>query len=108
MDMYGFGIGAISEPHDGNSGGWFTGSLDEVSFYTSVLTQTTRHQPLPARHSAGATSPAPPADRSTPPASSAPGARYSTSTTLSIALAPGTDPSGIADYGRPLSARPPP
>ena len=41
MDMYGFGIGAIIRPSDGNSGGFFTGSIDEVSFYTSVLSQAT-------------------------------------------------------------------
>ncbi len=41
MNMYGFGIGAVIDPSDTNSGGFFTGSLDEVSFYTTVLSQTT-------------------------------------------------------------------
>ena len=48
MDAYGFGIGAIINPGDANSGGFFTGSIDEVSFYTTVLTQTdvTNHYQL--------------------------------------------------------------
>lgn len=41
MDSYGFGIGAIINPADTNSGGFFTGWLDEVSFYTTALNQTT-------------------------------------------------------------------
>ena len=48
MDAYGFGIGAVIHPGDGNSGGFFNGSIDEVSFYTTVLTQTdvTNHYQL--------------------------------------------------------------
>ena len=41
MDAYGFGIGAVINPDDINSGGFFNGSIDEVSFYTSVLSQAT-------------------------------------------------------------------
>ena len=48
MDAYGFGIGAVINPGDANSGGFFNGSIDEVSFYTTVLTQTdvTNHYQL--------------------------------------------------------------
>ena len=41
IDAYGFGIGAVINPADSNSGGFFTGSIDEVSFYTTVLSQAT-------------------------------------------------------------------
>src|SRR6185437_6588793 len=40
LDMYGFSIGAILRSSDGNYGEFFTGSIDEVSFYTTTLTQT--------------------------------------------------------------------
>ena len=48
MDQYGFGIGAVIRPGDGNSGLFFNGSIDEVSFYNSTLTQTdvTNHHQL--------------------------------------------------------------
>ncbi|GAB3261596.1 LamG-like jellyroll fold domain-containing protein [Nocardioides dilutus] len=99
MDQYGFGIGAVIRPNDGNSGGYFQGSIDEVSFYTSVLTQTqvTDHYQLGG---------APPVDASGPTGGSidatgltGTGSRYSTSTTLSLAFTTGTDPSGIATSG---------
>ena len=41
MDAHGFGIGAVINPDDGNSGGFFNGSIDEVSLYTTVLSQAT-------------------------------------------------------------------
>ena len=41
MDTYGFGIGAVINPGDANSGGYFNGSIDEVSFYTTVLSAGT-------------------------------------------------------------------
>jgi hypothetical protein len=99
MDQYGFGIGAIINPSDGNSGGFFNGSIDEVSFYTTVLDQTTvtNHYQL-----AGATF----VDGSGPTGGSidatgltGTGSRYATSTTLSLALAKGTDSSGVATTG---------
>ena len=37
LDMYGFSIGAILRSSDGNYGGFFTGSIDEVSFYFQGL-----------------------------------------------------------------------
>ncbi len=48
MNSYGFGIGAVIETGNSNSGGFFAGSIDEVSFYTTTLSQTdvTNHYQL--------------------------------------------------------------
>ena len=48
MNTYGFGIGAVIETGNANSGGFFNGTIDEVSFYTTVLSQTdvTNHYQL--------------------------------------------------------------
>ncbi|MBA3781105.1 MAG: LamG domain-containing protein [Nocardioides sp.] len=101
MDRYGFGIGAIINPSDGNSGGYFNGWMDEVAFYTSVLSQATvtEHFQL-----GGAV-----ADQAGPTGGSVDasglagtGSRWSTSTTLSLVLAKGTDPSGVAATGAEL------
>jgi len=99
MDMYGFGIGAIIRPSDGNSGGFFSGSIDEVSFYTSVLSQTTvtDHYQLGLTASLDLSGPTGGSVDATGLVGT--GARYSTSTTLSLALAKGTDPSGVATTG---------
>ena len=53
MDAYGFGIGAVIAPETRNSGGFFNGSIDEVSFYTTALEPDERHRPLRARHPGG-------------------------------------------------------
>ena len=102
LESYGFGIGAIIAPDDINSGRYFNGVLDEVSFYTTALTQATI-----SNHYALGTSD--PADVAGPTGGSVDatglvgtGSRYSTSTTLSLALVDGTDPSGIADSGAQL------
>ena len=102
LESYGFGIGAIIAPGDSNSGKYFNGVLDEVSFYTTVLGQATI-----SNHYALGTSD--PADVAGPTGGSVDatglvgtGSRYSTSTTLSLALVDGTDPSGIADSGAQL------
>ena len=99
MDMYGFGIGAIIRPGDGNSGGFFTGSIDEVSFYTSVLNQTqvTDHYQLGSAPFVDGAGPTGGSIDATGLAGT--GSRYATSTTLSLALAKGTDPSGVATSG---------
>ncbi len=103
MDVYGFAVGAVLRPGDGNSGGYFNGSIDEVSFYTSVLTQAqvTDHYQLGA---------APAIDGAGPTGGSVDssglvgnGGRYSTSATLNLALTKGTDPSGLAASGNTLS-----
>jgi len=102
VDSYGFGIGAVIVPGDSNSGGYFYGSLDEVSFYTTVLNQTTV-----TNHFQLGTSPAP--DLAGPTGGSVDagglvgtGSRYAPSTVLSLNLAKGTDPSGVAVTGAQL------
>jgi len=102
LDMYGFSIGAILRSSDGNYGGFFTGSIDEVSFYTTALTQTnvTNHYQLGKAPGADVTGPTGGSVDAT--GLSGTGARYSTSTTLSIALAKGSDPSGLATSGSVL------
>ena len=103
MGMYGFSVGAILNSNDGNYGGWFAGSLDEVSFYTSTLTQTdvTNHYQL---GSAAVSDVSGPSGGSVDAAGlTGTGARYSGSTTLSIAFSPGTDTSGVAGSGATLT-----
>jgi len=102
LDMYGFVIGGIIRPNDGNSGGFFNGWIDEVSFYNTVLSQATITD-----HYALGNAPAP--DTSGPTGGSVDasglvgtGSRYSTSTTLSVVLNDGTDPSGVASTGKQL------
>lgn len=103
MGEFGFAIGAVLDALDGNYGGFFSGSLDEVSFYTSVLPQgtVTDHYQLGGN----------PAGDSTGPAGGSvdasglvgTGSRYAASTSLSLMLAKGTDPSGVATTGNTLS-----
>ena len=101
IDTYGFGIGAIINPADANSGGFFTGSMDEVSFYTSVLTptQVTDHYQL---GTAAVDTTGPTGGSVDASGLVGTGSRYSTSTTLSVVLAKGTDPSGVAAAGAEL------
>ena len=101
MDAYGFGIGAVIRPNDGNSGGFFNGSIDEVSFYTSALTA----QQVADHYALGTAV----VDTTGPTGGSVDatglvgtGSRYAPSTTLSLALAKGTDPSGVAATGAEL------
>ncbi len=104
IDSYGFGIGAVINPGDGggNSGGFFHGTIDEVALYTTVLDPATvsAHYQL-----GGATA----TDTSGPTGGSVDatglvgtGARYAPSTTLSLALSAGTDPSGVTASGQQL------
>lgn len=102
VDSYGFGIGAVIVPNEGNSGGYFNGALDEVSFYTSVLTQAV----VSDHYALGSSAPA---DTAGPTGGSVQvtglvgtGSRYSTSTSLDLQLASGADPSGIGDSGAQL------
>jgi len=104
VDQYGFAIGAFLNPSDsgGNSGLFFNGSIDEVSFYSSLL----RQSEVTGRYQLGKTAAG---DVTGPTGGSVDatglvgtGSRYSTSTSLSIALSTGTDPSGIASSGNEL------
>jgi hypothetical protein len=81
----------------------YQGGLDEVSLYDAVITQTT----VTNHYQAGT---AVPGDYAGPTGGSVDasglvgtGARYSTSTTLSLVLAKGTDPSGVSPTGATLS-----
>ena len=100
MDAYGFGVGAMINPSDSHSGGFFAGTLDEVSFYTTALSTTTvtNHYQL-GRSTAGG-------DLTGPTGGSVDGinlvgtgSRYGTSTTVSLNLNKGTDASGVAPNG---------
>jgi hypothetical protein len=99
MDSYGFSIGAVANPGDANSGGYFNGSIDEVSFYTSVLSASvvTDHYQLGTTAAVDGTGPTGGSVDATGLAGT--GSRYSTSTTLALALAKGSDPSGLASSG---------
>lgn len=102
MHATGFGIGAVLVPGDPNTGKFFNGTIDEVSFYTSVLDQATvtNHRALgiaPAVDSTGPTGGSVAASGLV-----GTGSQYSTSTTLSLDLAKGTDPSGLATSGAQL------
>ena len=101
MDAYGFGIGAVINPTDANSGGFFNGSIDEVSFYTTVLSQgtVTDHYQL---GTAAVDTIGPTGGSVDASGLVGTGSRYSTSTSLSLVLAKGTDPSGLAATGAEL------
>ena len=102
IDQYGFSLGGVLVPIGANPGYWFAGSLDEVSFYSTVLSQAaiTGHYQLGS---------SPAADFAGPSGGSVDasglvgtGSRYAASTTLSLTLAKGTDPSGLAASGNQL------
>lgn len=102
LDQWGFTIGAIVRTSDSNAGSLFAGSLDEVSFYTTVVNQATV-----TNHYLLGTAPA--ADLLGPSGGSVDatgligtGARYSNLTTLNLAFTKGTDASGVAASGNSL------
>lgn len=102
LDMYGFSIGAVLRSSDSAYGFFFNGSIDEVSFYTTALTQTnvTNHYQLGRAPGADVTGPTGGSVDAT--GLTGTGSRYSASTSLSIALAKGSDPSGLAASGNVL------
>jgi hypothetical protein len=103
MDAYGFGIGAVIVPGDAAaSGGYFNGTLDEVSFYTTTLDQTTvtNHFQLGTLAVTDITGPT--GGSVDASALVGTGSRYAASTTLSLNLAKGTDPAGVAATGATL------
>jgi hypothetical protein len=81
---------------------YFAGVLDEVAVYTSALTSTnvTDHYQLGVSAASDTTGPTGGSVDATGLVGT--GSRYSTSTTLSIAFTPGTDPSGLLTSGRTL------
>ncbi len=103
IDQRQFGVGGALDPaayYYPTS--WFNGSLDEMSFYANVMDPQTV-----LNHYGLGTSP--PSDTTGPTGGSVDatgltgtGARYSQSTTLSIALNAGSDPSGMAPSGAQL------
>ena len=102
MDTYGFGIGAIIDPRDGNSGGFFTARSTRSP--STPRSSTRRRSPTTTSSAIGAA-----ADVTGPTGGSVDasglvgtGSRYATSTTLSLDLAKGTDPSGVATTGNQL------
>jgi hypothetical protein len=99
MDQFGFSIGASLNSLDQNYGGFFTGSIDEVSFYNTAITQATvtQHQQMGATAQTGPTGGSVDASGLV-----GTGSRYSTSTTLNVVLAKGTDPNGVAATGAQL------
>ncbi|HMH58850.1 MAG TPA: LamG domain-containing protein [Galbitalea sp.] len=99
IDSYGLQIGDVVDPGDGNSGFNFKGSLDEFSIYSAALTQTdvTNHYQLGANTSADSTGPT--GGSVTVSGLAGTGGVYSTSTTLNVSLAKGTDASGVASTG---------
>ena len=102
MDQYGFGIGAVINPSNSNSGGFFTGSLDEVSFYTTALSQATVTDHYQLGSSAAADVTGPTGGSVDAIGLVGTGSRYAASTTLSVDLVKGTDPSGVATTGNLL------
>ncbi len=102
MDAHGFGIGAVINPDDINSGGYFDGWIDDVSLYTTVLSQAT----VTTHFQLGG---APFVDTEGPTGGSVDasglggtGDRYAPASTLNLTLAAGTDPQGIAASGNQL------
>lgn len=101
LDSSGLVIGAIITPGDTNSGGYFNGVLDEVASYTTALGAATvaDHYSLASPYQ----------DVDGPTGGSVDGsnllgtgARYRNTTSLTLALTQGTDPSGIASTGASL------
>jgi hypothetical protein len=99
VDSYGLQIGEIVDPGDPNSGFNFSGSLDEFSVYSAALSQTdvTNHYQLGANTSADTSGPTGGSVAATGLGGT--NSLYSTSTTLNVALAKGTDASGLAPMG---------
>ncbi|MDQ1547675.1 MAG: hypothetical protein QOH69_2579 [Actinomycetota bacterium] len=96
INAAGLQIGDVNDATDINSGFPFDGSLDEFSIYTTALTQTdvTNHFQLGANQGTDSTGPV--GGSVTVTGLVGTGPLYSTSTTLNLALAKGTDGSGVS------------
>lgn len=95
LDAYGFNIGAVVTPNDSNSGGYFNGFLDEVSFYTTALSEEdiTRHYQL---GTPTATNTGPSGGSVDAAGLVGTGDRYAAATQLSVVFSAGTDQDGLA------------
>ena len=96
IDAAGLQIGDVNDATDINSGFPFNGSLDEFSVYTTALTATDvlNHFQLGANQGTDSTGPVGGSVAATGLVGTGP--LYSTSTTLNLALAKGTDGSGVS------------
>ncbi|HEX8632208.1 MAG TPA: LamG-like jellyroll fold domain-containing protein, partial [Catenuloplanes sp.] len=103
MDVDGsFGIGAaLPLTGNGNSGGYFNGSLDEVSLYSTVLGAQKIADHFNLARSTDALGPAGGAVDAVGLVGT--GSRYSTSTSLSIGFSKGADSAGVAATGATLT-----
>ncbi len=99
IDRYGFQLGAIVVPNDTYSGSYFAGSLDELSVYNVALTATNvqNHYQLGANTNTDSTGPT--GGSIAVSGLGGTGGLYSTSATLHVTMAKGTDPSGVASTG---------
>jgi hypothetical protein len=95
MDANGFGIGAVIVPGDAAaSGGYFNGTLDEVSLYNTTLSLATIQTHYQFGDVYGPTGGSVDATGLV-----GTGTRYAASTTLSLSFSAGTDASGVAATG---------
>jgi hypothetical protein len=95
IDSAGLQIGDVNDAADPNTGFPFTGSLDEFSVYNTALTGTDvlNHFQLGANQ--GTDSSGPTGGSVTATGLTGTGGVFSTSTTLNLSLAKGSDPSGV-------------
>jgi hypothetical protein len=96
IDAAGLQIGAVNDATDINNGFPFAGSLDEFSVYNTAITATDvlNHFQLGANQGTDSTGPT--GGSVTPSGLTGTGNLYSTSTTVNLALAKGTDGSGVS------------
>ncbi len=96
IDSAGLQIGDVNDATDINSGFPFSGSLDEFSVYNVALTATdvANHFQLGANQGTDSTGPT--GGSVTPSGLGGTGGLYSTSTTINLALAKGSDASGVS------------
>jgi hypothetical protein len=96
IDAAGLQIGDVNDAADINTGFPFSGSLDEFSVYNTAITATDvlNHFQLGANQGSDSTGPA--GGSVTASGLTGTGGLYSTSTTLNLALAKGSDSSGVS------------
>ena len=102
VETAGFAIGRVVATGDPNSGFSMNGSIDEVSVYTAALSPATVADHFLLGGGSGTDITGPIGGSVTAGGLVGTGSAYSTSTTLSLALAGGTDSSGVATAGNRL------